>query len=84
VGLQLALCYESKEQFTDAVTLLEKAVDREPDLTTAHVALARIYFRLGKKSEAEREKETIKTLQEKLEQQKMKSTSLPNPLDEQP
>ena len=84
VGLQLALCYESKEEFTDAATLLEKAVESNPDLVPAHIALARIYFRLGKKTEAEREKETIKALQEKLERQKMKSTSLPKPLDEQP
>ncbi len=85
VGLQLALCYESKDNLADAATLLEKAVQKQPDLVPAHVALARIYFRLARKTDADREKETVKVLQEKLQQQKMKSTaSPPNPLDEQP
>lgn len=85
VGLQLALCYESKGNSADAATLLEKTVQKEPDLIPAHVALARIYFRLGKKADAERQTETIKALQEKLDQQEMRSTtSPPNPLDERP
>jgi Tfp pilus assembly protein PilF len=75
LSLQLALCYESKEEFTDAAALLEKAVELEPDLAPAHVALARVYFRLGKKSDAQREKDTVKALQEKLDRQKMR----PNP-----
>ena len=85
VSLQLALCYESKDNLVDATTLLERAVQKAPDLVSAHVALARIYFRLDKKTEATREKELVKVLQEKQQQQKMKSTtSSPNPLDEQP
>jgi tetratricopeptide (TPR) repeat protein len=85
VGLQLALCYESKGNLADAAKLLEKAVQRDPTLVPAHIALARIYFRLDKKTDAEREKETVKVLQQKVQQQQMKSTtSPPNPLDEQP
>jgi tetratricopeptide (TPR) repeat protein len=85
VGLQLALCYESKGNLPDAAALLEKAVQKQPDLLPAHIALARIDFRLDKKADAAKEKETVRLLQEKQQQQKMKSTtSPPNPLDEQP
>jgi Tfp pilus assembly protein PilF len=85
LDLQLALCYESKEDLTDAVSLLEKAVKRDPNLTPAHVALARIYFRLGKKTDANHEKETIKALQQKPGQQEMRSTTLlPDSFDEHP
>jgi tetratricopeptide (TPR) repeat protein len=85
VGLQLALCYESKDNLADASALLEKTLEKEPGLLPAHIALARIDFRLGKKAEAEQEKQKVKTLQEKIQQQKMRSTtSLPNALDEQP
>ena len=85
ISLQLALCYESKEEFTDAAALLEQTIEREPDLAPAHVALARVYYRLGKKSDAQREKETVKALQEKLDRQKMHPNPAPqSPLDEQP
>jgi tetratricopeptide (TPR) repeat protein len=85
LGLQLALCYESKDNLADATTLLEKAVQKEPDLLPAHIALARIYFRQERKAEAAKEKETTRILQERVQQQQMKSTtSPPNPLDEQP
>ena len=77
ISLQLALCYESKQDFANAAALLEQTVEREPDLAPAHVALARVYYRLGKKSDAQREKETVKALQDKLDQQKMKSKPAP-------
>ncbi len=80
VSLQLALCYESKDNLAEAATLLEKTVQGDSTLVAAHIALARIDSRLGKKSDAEHEKEIVKTLQDQLQQQKMKSTtSLPNP-----
>ena len=83
LGLQLALCYESKENLPQAATLLENAVEREPDLLPAHIALSRIYFRLGKKSDAAREKDIVKVLQEKAQRQKANSiTSAPNLLDQ--
>jgi tetratricopeptide (TPR) repeat protein len=65
LALQLALCYEAKGDMTSAVSLAEEAVRRQPDVLPAHVALARIYFRLGKKVEGQKEKETIATLEKK-------------------
>jgi Tfp pilus assembly protein PilF len=85
ISLQLALCYESKEQLPDAAALLERVVQQAPDLSLAHVALTRIYFRLGKKTEGEREKATVQALQEKLDQQKVRSNSAPqSTMDDQP
>ncbi len=72
IDLQLALCYEAKGDLPNAVPLAEKAVEREPDLTPAHVALSRIYFHLGKKTEGEREKNLVKELEK---QQQMRRSS---------
>ncbi|HLV88278.1 MAG TPA: tetratricopeptide repeat protein [Candidatus Sulfotelmatobacter sp.] len=70
IQLELGLCYESKEQFTDAAALIEQAVQSEPELTAGHVALARIYFRLGRKADGDREKKIVADL-EKKQQQKL-------------
>ena len=84
ISLQLALCYESKQQLADAAALLEKVVQQAPDLSPAHVALTRIYFRLGKKTEGEREKAAVKALQDK-DQQKVRPNPAPQSvLDDQP
>lgn len=68
LALQLALCYESKGDISSAVTLAEQSVRGQPDVLPGHVALARIYFRLGKKAEGQREKETIAELEKKQQQ----------------
>lgn len=65
LALQLALCYESKGEMTSAMHLAEEAIRKRPDVLPAHVALARIYFRLGKKVEGQKEKETIAELEKK-------------------
>lgn len=70
IQLELGLCYESKGQLADAVALVEQAAKSQPDLTAAHVALIRIYFRLGRKADSEREKKTVAEL-EKRQQQKL-------------
>ena len=69
IGLQLGLCYESKGEYADAAPLLEQAIQKDPDLTAAHVALASTYFRLGRKEDGEREKKTIAELERKQQQQ---------------
>lgn len=85
LGLQLALCLESKNQLPDAIALLEKTVHLMPDLVPAHVALARIYFRLGRKFDADREKQMVGILQAKLQQRQARSANAPaTPVDEQP
>jgi Tfp pilus assembly protein PilF len=68
LALQLALCYESKGEMNSALSLAEEAIRKEPDVLPAHVALARIYFRMGKKVEGQKEKETIAELEKKQQQ----------------
>jgi enediyne biosynthesis protein E4 len=75
VSLQLALCYESEGQFVDATGLLEKAVQQSPNLKAAHIALARIYSRQGKKAEASREQQLVKEIEETIRKQDTKSSS---------
>lgn len=70
IQLELGLCYESKGQLADAASLIEQAVKAQPDLTAGHVALIRIYFRLGRKDDSEREKKIVAGL-EKKQQQKL-------------
>jgi enediyne biosynthesis protein E4 len=76
VSLQLALSYESKNRLPEAAALIEKAVQKEPGLTPAHVALGRIYYRLGKKAESQREKNIVKKLEEREQQQRISGASL--------
>ena len=68
LALQLALCYESKGDFNNAVGLAENAVRAKPDMLPAHIALTRIYFRLGRKAEGQREKKAVADLEEKQRQ----------------
>ncbi len=75
LALQLALSYEAKGQLTDAAALIENVVEQAPDLVPAHVALARIDFRLGKKAEAKRETELVKQLTAKAQQARVSSGS---------
>jgi tetratricopeptide (TPR) repeat protein len=69
--LQLGLCYESQGDLNRSVTFLEKAVRGEPDSVPAHVALARVYFRLGRKPEGQEQKRTIAELETKVQREKL-------------
>jgi tetratricopeptide (TPR) repeat protein len=71
VALELGLCYESKGELKGAATFLENAVAKQPGLVPAHVALARIYFRMGRKSDGRKEKTTIASLEQKRQQQRL-------------
>ena len=71
MALELGLCYESKGELKDAATFLENAVAKQPGLVPAHVALARIYFRMGRKSDGRKEKTTIASLEQKRQQQRL-------------
>ena len=68
LALQLALCYESKGDLKSAVGPAEDAVREKPDLLPGHVALTRIYFRLGRRVEGQREKKSVAELEEKQRQ----------------
>ncbi len=71
VALQLGLCYEMKGDLKDGALSIEKAVSIEPGLVPAHVALARIYFRLGRKMDGLKEKTLIASLERKKQQQRI-------------
>lgn len=64
IALQLALSYESKGDLSSAVGPAEEAVLRKPDVLQAHVALARIYFRLGRRTDGQKEKRIIAELEQ--------------------
>jgi protein O-GlcNAc transferase len=69
--LELALCYEKKLNYAKAQSLLEEAVQQRPDLISAHVTLARVYYRQKKKAEGDQEKAIVARLE--AEQQARKS-----------
>ena len=77
LSLQLALSYEAKGQITDAAALIEKVIAHAPDMAPAHVALARIDFRLGKRAEAKHETELVKELAAKAQQARITPASTP-------
>ncbi len=69
--LQLGLCYESKGELPESLRFLEKAVRGAPDALPAHIALARVYFKLGKRPEGQEEKKIIAQLETRLQQEKL-------------
>jgi Flp pilus assembly protein TadD len=79
--LELGLCYESKGQLVDAAGLIEQAAQSQPGLTAAHVALVRIYFRLGRKTDCEREKNTVAELERKQQEQLVREYSTDSLID---
>ena len=70
--LKLGLCYESKGDLPASLSQLERAVRGAPDSLPAHVALARVYFKLGKRPEGQEEKKTIAQLETRQQQEKLK------------
>jgi tetratricopeptide (TPR) repeat protein len=76
--LQLGLCYEAKGDYQAAVTPLEAAAQGNPDSLPARVALARVYFRLGRKAEGENVKQKIAELESKLQHEQSQSSADPN------
>jgi tetratricopeptide (TPR) repeat protein len=82
IQLELGLCYQSQGRYSDAAGLIEQAVRSQPDLTAAHVALATIYFRLGRKADGEREKRTIAALEKKQQQQLVREYGTGSLIDE--
>jgi tetratricopeptide (TPR) repeat protein len=60
---ELALCLEKKRNYGRAQELLEQVIRQEPELVSAHVALARIYYRQRKKAEGDREGAIVSRLQ---------------------
>jgi tetratricopeptide (TPR) repeat protein len=60
---QLALCYEREHRLTEAEQLLQSAVQTSPGFQQAHIALARVYYKLHKTADGNREKAIADKLQ---------------------
>ena len=71
LGLQLGLCYESEGALKEAAASIERSIAAEPGLVPAHVALARIYFRLGRRQDGLKEKTAIAALEQKKQQERI-------------
>ena len=57
--LELALCYEGKRKLPESQALLEQITRARPEHYQAHVALARVYYRQGKKPEGDLERTIV-------------------------
>ncbi len=70
---QLALCYERERQLAEAERLLQKAVTTNPGFQQAHIALARVYYKLHKTADGDREKAIAATLADQRSKQPVTS-----------
>ncbi len=61
--LELAVCYVEKQRLRESQVLLEDVTRAQPELVQAHRVLARVYYRLGKKQEGDREKSIVARLE---------------------
>jgi Tfp pilus assembly protein PilF len=80
--VELAICYERGRRFTEAQELLERAILQRPDLTQAHVALARVYYKLHRTADGDRERKMAAQLQckEQNKQAAQSDQAKPEPL----
>ena len=70
---QLTQVFLAKGETQEAVGLLERVVKEAPDYSAAHVLLARLYYKLKRPQDAERERAIIERLN--AEQQKKQPTA---------
>jgi tetratricopeptide (TPR) repeat protein len=71
---QMAQLATAKGETAEAVRLLERVTTRSPEFTPAHVLLARLYYKLNRAADGQRERDIIQKLQE--EQQKKQVDSM--------
>jgi protein O-GlcNAc transferase len=60
---ELALCYERSGDLVKAQNLLEQATGVDPKFNEAHVALARVYYKLHNKAAGDSEKQIVAQLE---------------------
>jgi cytochrome c-type biogenesis protein CcmH/NrfG len=60
---ELALCYERSGNINGAQGLLEQVTREHSHFSEAHVALARVYYKLHKKAQGDQEKEVVAQLE---------------------
>jgi tetratricopeptide (TPR) repeat protein len=78
--LELALCYEGKRRLPESQNLLEQVTRARPEHYQAHVALARVYYRQGKKSEGDSERAIVTRIENaKRDEESKVRHSLPSP-----
>jgi tetratricopeptide (TPR) repeat protein len=78
--LELALCYEGKRRLQESQDLLEQVTHAQPDHYQAHVALARVYYRQGKKTEGDLERAIVTRIETaKQDEQSKVRQPLPSP-----
>jgi Flp pilus assembly protein TadD len=78
--LELALCYEGKRRLPESQNLLEQVTRARPEHYQAHVALARVYYRQGKKSEGDIERAIVTRIENaKRDEESKLRHSLPSP-----
>jgi tetratricopeptide (TPR) repeat protein len=71
----LALCYERMQRPVEAQQLLERVVRQQPELARAHLSLARIYYKLHKSADGDREKAIASQLQAEQSAKEQASTN---------
>jgi tetratricopeptide (TPR) repeat protein len=77
---QRAAVHVLQSKYDDARVELERLVKDYPDFTEAHVSLATVYYRLKRKEDGDRERATVRRLQEedqKRQEEKQKTTAAP-------
>jgi tetratricopeptide (TPR) repeat protein len=78
--LELALCYEGKRRLPESQALLEEVTRARPEHYQAHVALARVYYRQGKKQEGNQARAIVTRIEaEKRAEQAKVRQGLPSP-----
>jgi hypothetical protein len=74
------LCYEGTRRLPESQALLQQVTRGQPEHYQAHVALARVYYRQGKKPEGDRERAIVTRIEDaKREEQSKVRQSLPSP-----
>jgi len=76
--VQLALCYESKREYSRAQSLLEEVTQEYPDLIPPHRILARVYYQEGDFSKADHETKIAATLEADHQKPAPESATLPH------
>lgn len=64
VRYHLGLVYLLEEDLDRALALLEEVVEEVPEYLESHVALTRLYYRLGRREEAQKHREIVERLRE--------------------
>lgn len=76
---ELALCLEKKHQYAKAQSLLEEVIAKDPQMVSAHVALAGIYYKQRMKAQGDQESAVVRRLQAEEQARQSQIRSAPKP-----